>query len=163
MKYSYNWPQERSTFENALEKIEDLIQDVYNIINRYTFDKMPDQLTYVKIDRWDTWSMDHTLAEIILPMLIQLKETQHGAPYVEILDVPEELQPTEFPKHDVDNTHFERWNWVLDEMIFAFGSKTNDWEEQYYDSQDDEGRKAHHNRMSNGFKLFGKYYENLWD
>ena len=32
----------------------------------------------VKIDPWDTWNMDHTLALIVLPMLRQLKEKQHG-------------------------------------------------------------------------------------
>ena len=26
-----------------------------------------------------------------------------------------------------------------------------------------EGRKAYQERISNGFRLFGKYYENLWD
>ena len=31
------------------------------------------KINYVKIDRWDTWSMDHTLAHIVLPMLEQLK------------------------------------------------------------------------------------------
>ena len=29
--------------------------------------------------------------------------------------------------------------------------------------RDDEGRKKHQERMSNGFRLFGKYYEALWD
>jgi hypothetical protein len=48
--------------------------------------------TYVKIDRWDTWSMDHTLAEIILPMLKQLNETKHGAPHTDDEDVPEYLR-----------------------------------------------------------------------
>ena len=33
------------------------------------------KIDYVKIDRWDTWSMDHTLGRIALPMLKQLKET----------------------------------------------------------------------------------------
>ena len=33
------------------------------------------RISYVKIDRYDTWSMDSTLADIILPMLKQLKET----------------------------------------------------------------------------------------
>ena len=28
---------------------------------------------------------------------------------------------------------------------------------------DDEGRKKHQERMSNGFRLFGKYFESLWD
>ena len=148
----------------------------------------------VHIDRWDTWSMDHTLALIVLPMLKQLKETKHGAPYVDLKDVPKELQPKKQTKKQKDNgetdsTHFERWDWVLDEMIFAFDSKVNDdWEEQFetgeYDIQlkklesgcsemvkgpnhtaetDWEGRKAYQERISNGFRLFGKYYENLWD
>jgi len=113
----------------------------------------------VHIDRWDTWSMDDTLAHIILPMLKQLKETKHGAPYVDLKDVPKELHGKKLTKKqkdngEVDDKHFERWDWVLDEMIFAFDSKVNDgWEE----------RKVYEERISNGFKLFGKYYNNLWD
>jgi hypothetical protein len=148
----------------------------------------------IHIDRWDTWSMDHTLAYIVLPMLKQLKETKHGAPYVDPKDVPKELQPKKQTKKQKDNgetdsTHFERWDWVLDEMIFAFENKVNDdWEEQFETGTSDlqwkkledgnyqmvngpnhtreydwEGRKAYQERISNGFRLFGKYYENLWD
>ena len=180
IKYSFDWPEEQSWFENLLEKTEDKIQDFYNIFNKVYFDKRADQTKYIKIDPWDTWSMDHTLSDIILPMLIQLKETQHGAPYVDIMDVPEHLWPTGKELNDsVDDTHFKRWEWVLDEMIFAFSSKVRNWEKDYYgpfiegenggvmggqfEWVDDEGRKAHQERMSNGFKLFGKYFENLWD
>ena len=177
-RYSFDWPEEQSWFENLLEKIEDKIQDFYNIFNEAYFDKRLDQRKYIKIDRWDTWSLDITLADIILPCLIQLKEQQHGAPNVDVEDVPESLQPTEFPEGDVDNTYFQRWEWVLDEMIFAFASKNQDWELEYYGDiifdedggirggyfewTDDEGRKAHQERISNGFRLFGKYYEGLW-
>jgi hypothetical protein len=148
----------------------------------------------VHIDCWDTWGMDHTLAYIILPMLVQLKETKHGAPYVDPKDCPEELKPKKLTKKEkengyTDSTHFERWDWVLDEMIFAFDSKVNDgWEEQFETGESDlqwktiengmsemvngprhtkvydwEGREAYQERISNGFRLFGKYYENLWD
>ncbi len=149
----------------------------------------------VRIDPWDTWSMDDTLAHIILPMLKQLKETKHGAPYVDPKDVPKELQPKKQTKKQKDNgetdsTHFERWDWVLDEMIFAFETKVDDgrWEEQFESGTSDiqwktlengmsemvrgpndtkeydwEGRKKYQERISNGFRLFGKYYENLWD
>ena len=148
----------------------------------------------VHIDRWDTWSMDHTLAYIVLPMLKQLKATKHGAPYVDPKDVPKELHGKKLTKKqkdngEVDDKHFERWDWVLDEMIFAFESKLDDsWEEQFesgvWDTHwkkledgcsqmvygpehtrqtDWEGRKAYQERISNGFRLFGKYYENLWD
>jgi len=148
----------------------------------------------VHIDRWDTWSMDHTLAYIVLPMLKQLKETKHGAPYVDLKDVPKELHGKKLTKKqkdngEVDDKHFERWDWVLDEMIFAFDSKLDDsWEEQFETGETDlqwkkledgcsemirgpndtkvydwEGRNKYEERISNGFRLFGKYYESLWD
>ena len=179
MKYSFNWPANQTWFENLLEKIEDRIQDFYNIFNEAYFDKRASQCKYIKIDPWDSWSLDHTLADIILPCLMQLKKQHNGAPYVKLTDVPEHLWPTGRQENDdVDDTHFQRWEWVLDEMIFAFASKTSDWEEDYYgpfiydenggimngefEWTDDEGRKAHQERMSNGFRLFGVYYENLW-
>ena len=33
---------------------------------------------YIKLHRYDTWNMDHTLALIIYPMLKQLKEQSKG-------------------------------------------------------------------------------------
>jgi hypothetical protein len=124
----------------------------------------------VHIDDFDTWSMDHTLAYIIEPMLKQLKLTKHGAPIVDNKDVPKELR-SEPAKYDICPTHFDKWDWVLDEMIFAFESKHTDWEEQFHSGErlnhtfkiDMKGRKAYQKRISNGFRLFGKYYENLWD
>jgi len=90
----------------------------------------------VKIDRWDTWSMDHTLSYIILPMLKQLKESKHGSPFVDDEDVPEELRSTNAePKEnewDIDSNHFKRWEWVMDEIIFAFECKIDDsWEDKF--------------------------------
>ena len=156
---------------------------------------------YIHIDRWDTWSMDSTLAYIIRPMLHQLKKTTHGAPWVDDEDVPEELRSTsarevtqdEKDTGHVDDNHFKRWEWVMDEMIFAFesldGGPNQDWEDQFttgeYDFRfkkisengtsemvqgpnhtaetDWEGRKEYAKRIQNGFRLFGKYYQNLWD
>ena len=144
----------------------------------------------VRIDRYDTWSMDHTLAYIIVPMLEQLKETKHGAPFVDDKDVPKELKSTSAPpkenEWDTDENHFKRWDYVLDEMIWSFKQKVTDhWESQYYTDTgetkmvkeedgnyrmvesgidiDRKGLEAHQKRMSNGFRLFGKYYENLWN
>jgi len=177
---------ENQTHEDyVLEAIDDAVQSVYNVFNWIWFDRRT-QKTKVHIDKWDTWSMDHTLAPIILPMLVQLKETKQGAPMVDMKDVPKELRATKaqiskYGKNgDTDPKFFERWDWVLDEMIWAFEQKCRDhWEEDYYGPYieskdkrelfgrfewiDDEGRQKHQERMSNGFKLFGKYYENLWD
>ena len=90
----------------------------------------------VRIDNYDVWSADHTLAYIILPMLKKLKENKNGAPFVDDEDVPEELRSTNAPpkenEYDTDANHFKRWDWVLDEMIQAFECQVDDsWEDQY--------------------------------
>ena len=92
----------------------------------------------IHIDKYDTWSMDTTLAMIILPMLKQLKATKHGSPHVDDEDVPEELRSTSAPakenEYDIDENHHKRWDWVMDEMIWAFEQvqPDYDWQEQYY-------------------------------
>lgn len=155
----------------------------------------------IHIDRWDTWSMDHTLALIIVPMLKQLKETKHGAPMVDIFDVPEHLRPTpeEEKKFNEDGTtdekFFARWDYVMDEMIFAFEKQLDEsWKDEFSKGKiemksvpcewdengkptlylmeegpnhtyecDYEGIKKVQERIDNGLRLFGKYYQSLWD
>ncbi len=109
----------------------------------------------IRIDPYDTWSMDHTLAHIILPMLEQLKRTKHGSPYVDDTDVPEALRSSSAPPKksdwDIDDNHHARWTWVLDEMIWAFGDIV---------AENDLNVRQ---RRSEGLRLFGKYFESLWD
>jgi len=90
----------------------------------------------VRIDKYDTWSMDNTLALIILPMLKQLKETKHGSTMVDDEDLPSHMRHT-FSKGPDDYETNDRWihykwEWVLKEMIFAFENLTDDsWEDQF--------------------------------
>ena len=158
------------------------------------------KVNYVKIDKWDTWSMDSTLSIIILPMLKQLRATKHGAPTTDDADVPEGLRSTDAPpkedEWDVDENWFKRWDWIMDEMIWTFEQKQPDcdWEHQYYSGVHDtsfraiewdadgkallheqvkgpnntfkvdrEGMDKHQDRINNGMRLFGKYYQGLWD
>jgi hypothetical protein len=143
------------------------------------------RIEYIKLDRWDTWSFDHTLADIILPGLKQLKVDKHGAPFVDDRDVPKELRSNVAePKEnewDIDSLHFQRWDYVLDEMIWAFEQKVDDeaeskffdhskcndkspWDKDYIRPEyDKKGYEAWAKRKTNGFRLFGKYFENLWD
>jgi hypothetical protein len=187
-KYYPDWPK-NNKFENVLEKIDDTIQSLYNILNWLYFDRI-ERNVHIKIHDHDTWNMDTTLAYIILPMLKQLQATKHSAPYVDPEDVPQGLRPTGQMKNNIiDNTHFNRWDYVLQEMIWTFEQKClDDWEDQYWierpvfnfdGPEDEEGnvevkqikhgkcdwdrKKKHQERMTNGFRLFGKYYENLWD
>lgn len=196
LKYGYgDWDDNKDREDRAWERFEDVLQWLYNMtINRYLDHK--ERKIKVKIHEYDTWSMDHTLAPIILPMLQQLNKSKHGAPWTDDEDVPEELRSTAAPpkkdEYDVDDNHFKRWDWIMGEMIWAFEQKMTDWEAQYttgeydwkFEKVDDgehkgysqmvegpnhtavtdwDGRKKHQERMSNGFRLFGKYYENLWD
>jgi len=139
------------------------------------------QKVSVRIDPWDTWSMDATLALIVHPMLKQLKKTKHGAPYVDDEDVPEHLRTSAAkPKKndwDVDEFHFKRWDWVLSEIIWAFGEEVKDKEPNFWIEKpkwnkdgivksgtlDKEKMDKYFGRKKNAFRLFGKYYENLWD
>ena len=178
----YVWEDNTNWFERTLELVEDVLQWLYNHSINIVLDKRESQKISVKIHNYDTWSMDHTLAPIILPMLRQLKETKHGSPFVDDEDVPLELRSTNAePKtdeYDIDSNHHLRWDWVMGEMIWAFEQKCrDDWEDDYCKYEDDpsatfglklvwedrEGRKAHQERMTNGFRLFGKYFESLWD
>jgi hypothetical protein len=162
----------------------------------------------IRIDPYDTWSMDNTLAHIILPMLKQLRDTKHGSPIVDDEDLPPHMRYSD-PKVDEngwdmgDNWVHYKWEWVLNEMIWAFEQELNEnWEDHFrhgtpnfveipvpcvedgfkiyrhVDASKDcftleqtnpdywvdyEGMKRYNERIQNGFRLFGKYYQNLWD
>ena len=143
---------------------------------------------YIRIDKYDSWSADHTIALIAVPLLKQLQISKHGAPNVDDEDVPEgqglrstEAEPKE-SEHDTDSNHFKRWDWVLGEIIWALEQKTSDTADtQFYTKLDPalktkdfekcmenividmDGLDAWQKRKTRGYKLFGKYYENLWD
>lgn len=125
----------------------------------------------IHIDGYDIWSMDHTLSLIVLPMLLKIKEVKHGSPWIDDEDVPESIRSTSAPELTEEEKNFgvsdaflhDRWTWVLDEMIFAHESLNNDWQDEYYERKDYDGMRVVEERIANGFKLFGKYYQGLWD
>jgi hypothetical protein len=126
----------------------------------------------IRIDNYDVWSADHTLALIIHPVLVKLKKQKHGSPLVDDSDVPDYLKSTASPpkenEWDTDNNHHVRWEYVLDEMIWAFEQCTHEDnnDDQFYPNSDqvyEEGMKSHYKRISNGHRLFAKYYQGLWD
>lgn len=179
--------------------------------------KHKDRKVRVRIDRYDTWGMDHTLAYIVLPMLKQLKATKHGSPHCDQEDLPEGMRMSEREMRVFNDGHwdeslgsteeerdaahgkfFAQFDWILDEMIFAFEAQFNDWEDQFSTGEIDhvstpvdaegnevpreeakyfrvdtgpkhthevdwDGRKAYAERIQNGYRLFGKYYQSLWD
>jgi hypothetical protein len=188
-------PEWVEKWHDRLTPLSEAIQTSLNFIHP--------KVDYVKVDDWDTWNMDHSLAQITLPMLRQLHAKNHSAPLVDDDDVPEELKSTSAPpkenEWDTDQNHFKRWHWVMEEMIFAFESKLDEsWKKAFqsgsfdkisvpidYDGNeipkseaklfrwenganhtyqcDYDGMRVVEARIQNGFRLFGRYYQNLWD
>lgn len=79
----------------------------------------------VTINYYDTWSLDHTLAYIILPALLQLKDTKHGIPgqFAEIGGEDYiEQQSFDFYKSDQElfDQRVKEWDIILDKMIWSF-------------------------------------------
>jgi len=74
----------------------------------------------------------------------------------------------------------ECWDWMMGEMIWAMEQVIQSDDSQFYDHSevdendsleesvhklkvDTEGLKLYNDRIVNGLKLFGKYYQSLWD
>ena len=196
-KPRYHWISpytilEKVFFWREIEYDEPLIEKLSNMLMPFSkaYQKVMDfihpEVNYVKIDYWDTWSMDYTLSPIILPMLVQLQKTKQGSPNVDDEDVPEYLRSTSAPakenEWDTDDNWHKRWEWVMNEMIWAFTQLNDkDNEGQFYEHPevdksekdlsklisnikcDYDGLRAHNERIQNGLCLFGKYYRGLWD
>lgn len=160
----------------------DKLHTIRSFINR--------DIKYIHIDPWDAWSLEHTLSPIILPILQELKRVKHGAPFIADEDVPKNLRvgakgtgDSDVHKlfEDNDNTFFERYDYILDEMIWTFTQLSmDDHEAPFYDHTESSkepdlnksvrklkvdrvGLKKHNARIDNGLRLFGRYYRHLWD
>lgn len=142
---------------------------------------------YVRIDRYDYWNADHTLSLIIAPLLVELKANKHGSGYIDDADVPEHLRSTApgardgCEQWDSDHNLHKRYEWFLDELIWAFTAhKSDDEQDQFYDhgekipgedlmqsigriKVDHAGLDAHNARKQHAFDMFGKYFQTLWD
>jgi hypothetical protein len=199
-------PEEEYTwYDKLIFGFFDNLSDLVLPINRWANERK--RKLKVHIDNYDVWGADHTLAMIIHPVLVKLKEQMQGSPNVDDEDVPDHLKSTSAgPKEnvwDTDEFHHARWDYVLDEMIWAFEQhkdhdcNTNQF---HHNSEqldmtfesimegdlagksystikmnhqkdpnkpaywvDEEGKKAHYERIANGRRLFAKYYQGLWD
>lgn len=156
-------------------------------IGRYPKDHTKERTIRVRIDKYDSWSLDHTLALIIAPALRAFKEDKS-------LGTPGSFFPADYDwalgtddaedKRVSEEAH-ARWIETIDKMIFAFDAVANgDWEAQFFthpesdegayeDSEsfnahlakikiDREGLEAYEKRIQEGLELFGKYFRNLW-
>jgi len=119
----------------------------------------------VEVHNYDSWSADHTLSLIIVPVLQELRRSLHGAPCLFPNEVPEDLQSyVEDEDWDTSSEYemniFRTWENILDEMIWAFSEIQIDDDSWHSDV---EAYKKYEERRQRGCELFGKFYTNLWD
>lgn len=143
------------------------------------------QKVKVKVHGYDVWNADHTIALIVVPLLEKLKNDDHCSGHVDDADVPENLRSTSAPQkeneYDVDENWYLRWEYALNEMLFAMReiATNRSTESLFYDhSEVDEktcfntqiqaikcdtiGLGAYNQRVQKGCELFGKYFQSLW-
>lgn len=123
----------------------------------------------VRIDDYDIWSLDHTLAHIILPALKKIKAAKQGASgdlfdmsYLKLEYNSKEYKAAE-KKSAKDG--FKKWNDILNAMIYSFSEIVKDNGDSKFfkkDSYDKEGHRSHQDKIQFGLDLFGKYYQSLW-
>lgn len=183
MKVSYGeeWPSHETRLDKFVDKLDDLIQGMLDkTINRF----MPEgQNKYIQIDHYDAWNMDSTLADIIYPLLIQLKKDKKSYNcWVDDCDVPVSIRNGHLSEymHDCygeneelcEEFHYlaeKKWDYVLDRMIWSFGQIINS-NENYSESIEHYLLKKknkdlilmHNKRVNDGIRYFGKYYRSLW-
>lgn len=111
---------------------------IYDVC-QWVYDKRKRKVK-IKLDKYDTWNMDYTLALLIVPMLKQLKETTNGYPadfssdYGCVGQLTFDADGFKLP----EDSGAEAWNDTLDKMIWAFGQViSDDWEDQYYTGVED--------------------------
>jgi hypothetical protein len=135
----------------------------------------------VKVDEWDLFNADQTLAYIISATLTKFNELERdGYPKTDPLDGPAHLITD--GEHSTD-----RWEWIVGEMAWAFEQYNICWKQQYESGEpdyvwtplpsggarmttgpnhtlviDEEGQQRHQDRIDHGIYLFGKYYRYLW-
>lgn len=189
----YSWEMKEKDYTKLDNFVVNASEAWFNVVCRpinYIKQKIPRRIS-IRIDNYDTWNADHTLALIALPLLKQLQATKHGSPHVDDEDVPVYLRSTSAaPKEnewDTDDFWQKRWEWVMDELIWTFEqlANENDGEDKFYVEEtivdedvskendfllrmgniriDEDGLRDHHKRIDNGLRLFGKYYRGLWD
>ena len=118
---------------------------------------------HVDIDDHDIWNLDYTLACIIHPALVRLKESQHGYPelwedgmcYHEYYTRQLHF---DFIDEDVESKYlWQKWQDILDDMIYAMEiiatEKIYDIDLDTYDNE----------RVDRSLELFGKHFCSLWD
>lgn len=91
-------------------------------------------------DNRELWSLDYTIAEFVLPRLVAFRK--------QVPDCPCGLTNKE-------------WKHIISQMIWSFNELVNN-EPNHPKGYNKEELDKYFKKYNEGFKLFGKYFCNLW-
>ena len=180
--------EKRDKLVDLLDKIK--VTDLCNFIQNF-FEKRRVKVKIHYYDSWSAYNTLGYIILPVLKQLAETKHGSPFVDDEDVPEeLKSTSAPPKKDDYDIDDNHHKRWEWVLGEMIWAFEQINIDWEEQYWKVKpeidfteypedkgkgfvpvrwkvegdiDWDGRKKHQDRITNGFKLFGKYYQCLWD
>tara|TARA_B110001454_G_C12669371_1_gene413033 strand:- start:298 stop:729 length:432 start_codon:yes stop_codon:yes gene_type:complete len=129
---------------------------------------------HIHIDNHDVWDLDHTLATIIHPALVLLRERVptfgYPTPYYETGAYPEYAFQGSFEEildRNAESDYYkDLWMEKLQKMIDAF-AMIIDEDEEYdkitHHKDDEDARNAWNGKINEGLNLFSENYRGLWD
>lgn len=140
-----NWSKHRPFYDffewcgisnEANHKIHDWLKSL-KLIER-------DQKVTIRVDSWDVWNADVTMARLISAVVTKFREDIQG--YPQSLDIAD--------ANGLED--LAAWEYIIDEIIYVFSHY-----EDLIDYKDD--YVANKARFDNGARLFAKYFQNIWN
>jgi hypothetical protein len=126
------------------------------------FKKKGDRKVEIRIDKYDTYDTFTTLAMIIKPVLEAHKATKQGIPGFVFSPEHFDEKTPEWRKIELEKESADKWNEILDKMIFSFDTDLHfDLENQISDFQSEEFKQLQE-RILEGRRLFAEHFEALW-
>lgn len=126
----------------------------------------------IRVDDYDTWSADHTLALIIHATLVEFRNSKrYGVPGYNTEDTVYLSDDSDY-EGDAMELKVKEWNKILDKMIWSFDAIINEANhDNYWEETPDRDKwkihleklKKHNEKIQEGLDLFGKHFRNLWD
>jgi hypothetical protein len=148
---------------------------MYVRIDDFPEDCEQERVADVQIEEHDLWSLDSTLAMVILAALKKFKEAQQnpfaGTPGKVFHEVEDEIYDCKtIDMFDLEERELlvqtaaqRRWGEILDKMIWSFENIVNEgWVDLPLDVDSQRKIREYEARLQEGIDLFARYFRSLW-
>lgn len=118
---------------------------------------------YTKFKDKETWCLDVTIAQFILPRLRRFKEVNNGVPTSLFFDRDDKFHGND---EDWQKNASKEWDTILGEMIWAFEEIAEDKSPEKRENESWEDYRTRcwvwNKDIEHGLQLFAKHFRDLW-